>query len=269
MKALIRLPLNIVLAIFSHLKVFKWPLFLLWDPGSYKVKGDDMREVINLVRPGDLLLRGYRNYLDGYLIPGYFTHIGLFAGKIGPEHKGLVPEDAQHLFRTGEQMVIHSTTRGVVLEDILNFCRCDYMAILRMPAQLTPKASPVYSGPFDNEEEKRLFEKLQAAGPLSFPDVYPLIFRVAMSKLGNAYDFQYNFSDFKSLSCTEFVYYCLKSLEASHGITPLRQRILLLLKKKILAPDAFLSPNLQFIWKSRSAEAKKIPLHPAVEGRQA
>jgi hypothetical protein len=50
---------------FGDIKVFKFPLFILYDPGSYKVKGEDMRQVIKIIQPGDILLRGYVNYLDG------------------------------------------------------------------------------------------------------------------------------------------------------------------------------------------------------------
>ena len=72
---------------FGDIKVFKWPMFILYDPGSYRVKGEDMREVIQIIEPGDMLVRGYDNYLDGYFIPGYFSHAGLYVGEITENDK--------------------------------------------------------------------------------------------------------------------------------------------------------------------------------------
>lgn len=72
----------VFLRVFGDIKIFKTPMFILYDPGSYKVKGENMREVIGLIEPGDMLVRGYDNYLDGYFIPGYFSHAGLYLGKV-------------------------------------------------------------------------------------------------------------------------------------------------------------------------------------------
>ena len=63
--------------VFGDIKVFKFPLFAVYDPGGYKVKGEDIREVIQKLRPGDILIRGYENYLDGYFIPGFFYQVML------------------------------------------------------------------------------------------------------------------------------------------------------------------------------------------------
>jgi len=69
--------MNGFLKVFGDIKVFKWPLFVIYDPSGYRVKGEDVREVITQAQPGDILIRGYNNYLDGYFIPGYFSHTGL------------------------------------------------------------------------------------------------------------------------------------------------------------------------------------------------
>lgn len=70
------------LTIFGDIKFYKFPLFLIYDPGSYKVKGDDHREVLDLLQPGDILLRAYTNYLDGKFIPGLFSHAALYYGEM-------------------------------------------------------------------------------------------------------------------------------------------------------------------------------------------
>ena len=39
------------LTIFGDIKIFPGPLFFLYDPGSYLVKGEDMRQVMKIVQP--------------------------------------------------------------------------------------------------------------------------------------------------------------------------------------------------------------------------
>lgn len=60
---------NGFLKFFGDIKVFKFPFFMLYDPGSYKVKGHEIRKVIDSLQPGDIMIRGYSNYLDGFFIP--------------------------------------------------------------------------------------------------------------------------------------------------------------------------------------------------------
>jgi hypothetical protein len=60
------------LTVFGDIKVFRFPFFLVYDPGSYQVKGDDVRALLGVLQPGDILLRSYSNYLDGKFIPGKF-----------------------------------------------------------------------------------------------------------------------------------------------------------------------------------------------------
>ncbi len=99
------------LQIFGDIKVFPWPMFILYHPEGYKMKGEDVREVLNTIKPGDVLLRGYLRYIDGYFIPGTFSHAGMYVG---------------------ENKVIHSMAEGIFKEDVINFCRCDMIAIMRV-----------------------------------------------------------------------------------------------------------------------------------------
>lgn len=98
------------LTILGDIKIFKYPLFLVYDPGSYQIKGSDLRNILDLIKPGDIFLRGYTNYLDGYFIPGSFSHAAVYYG--------------------GNDMA-HSMAEGVFKEDILTFTRCDFITILR------------------------------------------------------------------------------------------------------------------------------------------
>ncbi|MDD1608434.1 MAG: hypothetical protein LUQ18_08060 [Methylococcaceae bacterium] len=57
------------LKVFVNFKGFKFPFFLVWNPHTFDVKGSHYYQVRESIQAGDILLRGYRNYLDGYFIP--------------------------------------------------------------------------------------------------------------------------------------------------------------------------------------------------------
>lgn len=259
----------------GDVKIFKFPFFFLYDPGSYLVKGNDMREVINIAKPGDILVRGYKNYLDGYLIPGYFSHVGLYLGKVADDDREFVPKESHEYFRSGDQMVIHSMAEGVFMEDLLGFCFCDYMAILRFPnlfGRDQDTAIPEFVLTGFTDVEKDYIQDLTDGNELEFEKIWPLIFRLALSRLGTPYDFGFNFANFNNLSCSEFVYFCTKSVWWCLGTGPLRKRFLML-AKEIIQPDAFVASKLQLMWHSRSTKQEHLeklravftqPKHPEV-----
>jgi hypothetical protein len=94
----------------GKIKVYPYPMFVIYQPKGYAIKGPEKRVIESLLKPGDYLIRGFYNYLDGILIPGYFSHAG---------------------FYYGENRVIHAVAEGVLNEDISDFCSCDYLSILR------------------------------------------------------------------------------------------------------------------------------------------
>ena len=94
----------------ANTKIYPYPGFILFSDASYKVKGPLMREVIDALQPGDILLRMYDHYVGSYFIPGYWTHSAHFEG----------PNN-----------VIHMLGEGIVEEDILTFLRCDDVCVLR------------------------------------------------------------------------------------------------------------------------------------------
>jgi hypothetical protein len=102
-----------VLTIFGDIKIFKWPLFVIYQPTSFRIKGSDTRKIMTNIQPGDVVMRGYDDYLDGYFIP---------KGESGCSHSGLY---------IGENKIVHSIAEGSSLIDIIDFCRCDKIIILR------------------------------------------------------------------------------------------------------------------------------------------
>ncbi len=101
------------LTVFGDIKIFRWPLFIVYHPTSFKIKGRDTRQIMNLLEPGDVLMRSYVNYLDGYFIP---------TGESRCSHSGVY---------IGENQIVHSIAEGSIMDDIIDFCRADRIVILR------------------------------------------------------------------------------------------------------------------------------------------
>ena len=68
------------LYVFGRIKVYKWPMFIVYDPKGYEVKAFGIRKAMSLAKKGDIFVRRYKNYLDGYFIAGRFSHSGLYVG---------------------------------------------------------------------------------------------------------------------------------------------------------------------------------------------
>lgn len=270
------------LTIFGDIKVFRFPFFLVYDPGSYQVKGDDVRALLGVLQPGDILLRAYSNYLDGKFIPGKFSHAALYCGAIQDEDRALAGtrqrsrgarEEAQSaLFHTGEQMVIHAMAEGVFIEDILTFSRCDQLVVLRLPEHITlPEGAP--PSPVDaallSPEEHSLRERLASGEAIPRAEFTALAIAEALRNVGRDYDFGFDFTDFKRLSCSELVYWCYKAVAELIDVRPRTVKVLFL-KRLAIPPDDFLGPRLQRVWASASARKRHPELgfpeikHPAV-----
>ena len=102
-----------VLTMFGDVSVYPWPMFAIYNPGAYKMTGPKVRRVLDCVQAGDVVLRGYNNYLDSFFIP---------LGESRCSHSGIY---------VGGNQVIHSVAEGVISEDILTFCRADRVIVLR------------------------------------------------------------------------------------------------------------------------------------------
>ncbi len=98
------------LTILGDVKVFPFPMFVVYDPSSYRVKGYHTREAIKCLRPGDVVVRRYCNYLDGWFIPGKYSHSGIYVG---------------------DGTIVHAIAEDVQRIDVIDFLRCDGFCILR------------------------------------------------------------------------------------------------------------------------------------------
>jgi Permuted papain-like amidase enzyme, YaeF/YiiX, C92 family len=211
--------------------------YLVENPQAYRIGGRDMQEVLHHIRPGDILLRGFDGYVDGMLIrrasvcsekdfqPGWFTHAALYVGTLTTLDRSLVHPTFQHdphYFQEGSQMLVHAMARGVHCQDLLTFCRSDYLAVLR----LTPGTA-----------------QLDVAAAIDAAR------RSALEKIGDSYDFDASDANtFSRFSCSELVFYCLRSVQAALQLTPQPHAIFplspwnkkwSLLRRVTIVPDDF------------------------------
>lgn len=240
--------------------------FLVENPGGYHINGRNLRAVLGILQPGDILLRGYQGYVDGAFIrlsshcseqgyrPGWYTHAALYVGPLTDEDRRSVPAGfagKSDYFETGPQMVIHSMAKGVHTEDILTFTRCDYLTVLRLPEHSTA---------FDREAA---IAQARAA---------------ALSKIGEQYDFDCSdTTKFHRFSCSELVYYCYRNIRGAlaleprlHALYPLGalNRRFAVLKRKTLTPDDYAelaeAGHLRKMWEdSTSATRPGLKKSPA------
>ncbi|MEC5207861.1 hypothetical protein QF022_002817 [Vogesella perlucida] len=296
------------MTLLGKLKYFSKPPIIVYDPSSYKVKGADVRELLGVLQPGDILLRAYDGYLDSWFIRssrplgkgarrrGVFTHAALYVGRLGPQDRDRAAADISgyawdqdraipaaelpaHREAMRERffdsvlkadqagnwpdnaMVIHAMAEGVQMEDILSFCRCDYLQVLRLPAQFqgVPHAElpPVFRLQADSEEA-RLAGSLLADQCLQREDATRLACAAALGKLGAEYDFACNdVKAFQSFSCAELVFYCYRAVGQWLDMRPRLHGFLGLWPRRVtVTPDDFTETRLETVWQSRSLRAQ-------------
>jgi len=108
---------------FGRAKISKFPPFLYIAPKTYKLKGFHYYEAIQDLEPGDILLRGFDDYLDGFFIPGKYSHAGIYVGRT----------------ETGVRQVVHAMTPDVQYTDLVTFMRAERIAVVRPSVLLIDK----------------------------------------------------------------------------------------------------------------------------------
>lgn len=111
------------LTFIGDVEFFGWkhPFWFIINCPDYKLKGEHFREVDKIIQPGDVILTRSENYIDKWLIPGYWTHCAFYFG--GEKNR-----------------VIHAISDGVVIEDIINIMRTDKMIVLRPESKYVERA---------------------------------------------------------------------------------------------------------------------------------
>ena len=85
-------------------------MFVVYDPTSFKVTGEQILEILQVLRPGDVVLRKFDSYADSKFIPGDYSHGAVYVG---------------------DNKIIHAVAEGVSEIDVVSFCMCDRICILR------------------------------------------------------------------------------------------------------------------------------------------
>lgn len=108
---------NKVLTVFGDIHINRhFPWIPYYKPEGYSICGEHIRKLLEICKPGDVLLRGYDDYFDGLLI-GKWSHAALIFD---------------------ETRVIHAIAEGVKMDDLLDFFKTDRIMVLR-PIKLTPE----------------------------------------------------------------------------------------------------------------------------------
>lgn len=94
---------------FGGIKIYTGGI-VFFGSSTYKIKGDDMRQIMDLAQIGDIFILRKDHFLSNLFIEGNFSHAGIYVG---------------------DNRVIHVTTDGIKDEDILTFMRADAFAIAR------------------------------------------------------------------------------------------------------------------------------------------
>ncbi|MET3105210.1 hypothetical protein AAKU67_000958 [Oxalobacteraceae bacterium GrIS 2.11] len=216
--------------------------YLVENPMNYRINAKDMRAILAVLQPGDILLRAYDGYMDGDFIrhsslcstngyrPGWFTHAALYAGQLNDEDKGHVPEKYRlnkRYFQEGPQMVLHSMAMGVHTEDILTWFRCDYLVVLRLKDQLKLQEKIDSSHPSKKKNSasdffcQRVSADLRNGMTISSAEAIQNARQSALEKVGEPYDFECVQTDkYTRFSCAEYVYYCYRSIHDALGLSP-------------------------------------------------
>ena len=181
-----------VLVVIGHIKWSWYPFWLQFNAKGYKVRGLEVETVVKSMQLGDILLRGYDQYPSSRLI-GYWSHTGIVVSS---------------------NSVIHAIGKGVCEEHIIDFCRCDRIAVLR------PRISEIAT--------------------LS-------VVSTAKSYIGSNYDFYFLFNDPRELSCTELLYKCFEPYAEQLNMYPKSMAVF----GRVVKPEDVLGYNVNIIHMSK------------------
>jgi hypothetical protein len=117
----------------GELYLHNYLLWLVFRPHHYTMSGSDVRNILDHVKPGDILLRRYNGYVNTLFTPGFWGHAALCVNA---------------------NEVIHALGVGVVREDLITFCRTDSVAVLRLK-EVEPRAIEQAIGCAEAHEKAR------------------------------------------------------------------------------------------------------------------
>jgi len=155
----------------------------------------DMRQVKNMLLPGDILIKRSKNQLTNIGIPGFWTHTGIYVGGIKeidayfagiPMLKGELPSVylrrhnklVYRMLHYRKNYIIEAIGKGVGINPVESISRVDYFAALRT----------------NLGREDQFLSLLKAFEYYRLP-----------------YDYLFNFDDDNSIFCSELVYHAFSN----------------------------------------------------------
>ncbi len=133
------------LTFFGDIKIFKFPMFIVYDPDYFQMTGEKILEALDTLEPGDVILRGYNHYLDGCFINGDYSHGAVYVGN---------------------KTIIHAVAPKVEKINAVEFMECDRVAIYRPKkykmeavklARKFLKDGTSYDFAFDSKDDGEMF----------------------------------------------------------------------------------------------------------------
>lgn len=252
---------------FTHqIKLSPYPLFIQYAPQHFALTGAETRKIMELVKPGDILVQAYNRYMDGLFLRTVFKRVGIYLGHVTePDLKNIAHVEHPTHFLYGPQIVIFHDQTKAQLTDIIDFCRCDGLAVMRFPTQL--KINKKYSLPdaltayfeemlADKERphhalfkaEKDLATLLVQGKVLEFQKIFKIIYRLALLELSQPHPQPVDFEPFSPLTDMEFSYFIFKSIIWNYGLVPTPQTIFFK-QRQVITADNFIDSDLEEVWK--------------------
>ncbi|GAB4267287.1 MAG: hypothetical protein Kow0029_01710 [Candidatus Rifleibacteriota bacterium] len=126
-----------VLTVLGDIRIYPYPLYFLYHPKGYKIKGDKFEKIAANIQTFDVLLRRYDTYLDKVFIPGYWNHAAICSHGQGPFSR-----------------ILHATSEGVHEDTLFDFMKTDHVCLLRPrfnfdASEVRRKMEAICGSPYD------------------------------------------------------------------------------------------------------------------------
>ena len=136
--------------------------------------------------------------------------------------------------------------------------RCDYLIVLRLPDELRLSAGEIENQPLVKlaNDALAIDERLARGEMVSRQEIVSAARDSALGRIGSGYDFQFdNCRTFHRFSCSEFVYYCYKSVHRYIGLKPQKHSFAGMFARTTVSPTdiyevAGEGRKLAIIWKN-------------------
>jgi len=100
-----------------------------YDDEASVLDETEVKELRDLLQPGDIILTRFNGYISNLFIPGYWTHASLYIGSVG-ERSPYVTADLEKIIPDSTN-IIEAISSGVVFAHLDKSTNADGIAVLR------------------------------------------------------------------------------------------------------------------------------------------